>query len=139
MISALRRLATTLALALSLLGCAPTGEPVKLMTLNVTAFAACCIPCVVGVLLPDDEIGTVIRVDAEAGDFGGCGLDPTRATPIGTRTEPVAWSPGDTGRRLDSGQVVVVNRWGAVVARTGERYVCQQEAASKAYLCETGE
>ena len=127
----LRRVATTLALALSLLGCAPTGEPVKLMTLTTIGVAGCCVPCVAGVLVPSADIGTVIRVDKAGGGFSGCELHPTQDTHV----ERVAWPAGYTGRWAGS-EVEVLNGKGEVVATTGQRYECSQEWSSKAYLCE---
>ena len=127
----MRRAAIALALAAVLAGCAPTGEPVKLMTLSTIATAACCVPCVAGVLLPDEDIGTVIRVDKAGGGFSGCELHPTQ----GMSTEPVAWPAGHTGRRVGS-EVEVLNGNGEVVATTGQRYECFQEWTSKAYLCQ---
>ena len=126
-----RSAAIALALPLSLLGCAPTGEPVKLMTLTTIGTALCCVPCVAGVLVPSEDIGTVIRVDKAGGGFSSCELHPTQ----GIRTEPVAWPAGHTGRWVGS-EVEVLNGKGEVVATTGQRYECFQEWSSKAYLCQ---
>jgi hypothetical protein len=143
----MRKITATLALALCLLGCAavvelaPSSEPVKLQTYSLVGVQACCIPCIAGPLVPDEATGTAIRVEAAAGDFGGCGVRPDSGmgrSPEVTRTEPVTWPVGYTGRRVGS-VVEILNTKGEVVARTGERYVCQQEAASKAYICDTGE
>jgi hypothetical protein len=121
-----RRIATALGLALSLLGCgsvaptfrtappvepvrsAPPGEPVELLTGPLPFDEDECTPHTnVGELLVDPQFGTA------QGMYGG-GRDP-----IGSY--PVMWRPGFTGRRVGS-EVVVVDPSGNLVATTGEWY-----------------
>jgi hypothetical protein len=105
-----RVVASTLALALCLLGC--TGE-VKLLT---GGHGGCSIggtaPMgIVGELIADPRAGTAIRVVPNDRDW------PTLAG----STVPVMWPPGFTGRRLPSGEVEVIHPDGVVIATTGRR------------------
>jgi len=94
----MRRVIATLALALLVLGCsAPKGDPVELLT----ASSGCYLGgehAVEDELLADPEYGT---------RFHG---------------RPVTWPLGFTGVRLVGGQVVVLNKGGYVVAKTGNKY-----------------
>ena len=133
----MRRFATTLALALCLVGC--TSE-VKLLTasgpLEVSAgnhgLAS-------GVLLPDGEFGTVLRVEKKGftypfhnadGDLSYVHTAPYLDHSVEDGLIiPVTWGEGYTGRRGLSGEVEVLNAHGEVVARTGLRYFCEQTTA----------
>ena len=115
----LRSTAIALALAVVLATC--TGEPVKLLTYGgPVGLAACCVPYVAGPLLPDEEVGTVLRVEEESQGWGEV-LVPTKDV----RLVPVTWPVGHTGRWAGS-EVEVLNGRGEVVARTGERHVLVQ-------------
>jgi hypothetical protein len=92
----MRRVITTLSLALCLLGC--TGE-VKLLTGADGCYAGGENPTYAGVLVPDPEYGT--RIDGKG---------------------PVMWPSGYTGSRLAEGQIAVLDGSGNVVARTGREY-----------------
>lgn len=95
----MRPIATTLALALFLLGCGTfKGDKIALLTGIEACYAGGQSPRYAGVLVPDQEYGTQI---------GG---------------RPVMWPVGFTGRRLDSGEVVVLDPSGEVVALTGKAY-----------------
>jgi hypothetical protein len=95
----MRRVTTTLALALCLLGCGLMPGPVELLT-GVDA-------CYAG---------------GEHATFGGLLVaDSTYGTPINSR--PIMWPVGFTGVRLGfGGEVAVRNRDGKVVATTGREY-----------------
>lgn len=101
----MRRVVATLGLFLIVLGCsAPIGVPVGLLT----ASSACYLggeQTTEDELLPDAEYGT---------RFHGM---------------PVIWPVGFTGVRIVGGQVVVLNKAGAVVATTGKRYGIAYAAA----------
>jgi len=120
-----RRVITTLALALSLLGCgssapsgsaapsvsaAPAGEPIELRTgvdpdlgpERSDGLNACRTFWNVGLLIVDADFGT-----AAEGNYG---------------IKPLIWPLGYTARRLAGGEVVVLNRTGDVVATTGHKY-----------------
>jgi hypothetical protein len=107
----MRRITTTLALALCLLGC--TSE-VKLLT---GGHGGCSIGgtapmSILGVLIADPRTGTALRVDpAMAVEWGH---------EIAGSTLPVMWAPGFTGRRLPSGEVEVLSA-GEVIVATGGR------------------
>jgi len=95
----MRRVATTLALALCLLGCgqAPVGVPVQLLT-GVDACYAGGEQGVESVLLPDPEFGT--RFD----------------------DRPVMWPLGFTAVQLLGGEVAVIDDDGKHLATTGKTY-----------------
>ena len=114
-----RRIAATLALALCVLGCSIFQPPVKLLTYTELAVWACCDPLIGGQLLPDPDVGTVLRVEEDG------------------RLEPITWPAGYTGR-LAGSEVEILNERGEVVARTGQKYVCRQSANTPAfwYGCE---
>ena len=133
----MRRITTTLALAMCLLGCTnePVGEPVRLLTYGpVVGVWACCTPHAAGLLLPDEEIGTVLRVEEMSHGWGEV---------LGPMLEgdpdliPVSWPPGSTGRWSGS-EVVVLDASGGVVARTGGRHTCWQDATQH-WHCEPSE
>jgi hypothetical protein len=112
----MRRVTTTLALALCLLGCGlagQAGEPFALVTswepgsaespaCRATWWAA-------GELVLDPKHGTALKV--ESGDY------------LATKgaTMPVLWWPSFTGRRLGN-EVTVLDPDGNVVATTGRTY-----------------
>jgi hypothetical protein len=97
----MRRAAVLFLVALSLLGCAamePPGEPVALLTGSGPFEGAGCYTFQITTkLVPDPKYGTV------SAEYGSS----------------VMWRPGHTGRRLDSGEVVVRDGSGQVVATTG--------------------
>jgi len=117
-VAAVRRVTTTLALALFLLGCgsaapvgksaapsdkpseAPQGGPVELLTGVDSCWAGGAWGSE-GLLVADPEYGT---------RFGG---------------KPAMWPVGYTGRRVGS-EVAVVDQAGRVVATTGRRYYFSQ-------------
>ena len=103
-----RRIATSLVLALCLLGCGtkPRGEPVQLLT-GPMPFAEdeCTADYSASELIFDPEFGTAIAGMPESGG----------------NSYPVMWRPGFTGLR-DGAKVVVVDPDGIVVATTGESY-----------------
>jgi hypothetical protein len=104
----MRRVATTFALALCLLGCgskAPPGEPVQLLT---------------GVMPFDQDecshdfwIASELLVDPQFGTALAGWNDGTRI--------PVMWPPGFSARRVGS-EVVVVDTNDKLVATTGQSY-----------------
>lgn len=105
-VTAVRRVTTTLALALCLLGCsaaqsggsaAPPSVPIELLT-GVTACWAGGERPSLGLLLADPTYGTTFNA------------------------KPVMWPVGFTGLRLAGGEVAVLNRAGRVVATTGREY-----------------
>ena len=113
----MRRLITTLALGLCLLGCgsaAPRGEPVQLLT-GVSG-------CYAG------------------GEQGAAGLllvDPVHGTSFNGK--PVMWPMGFTGLGVGA-EVEVLNSAGKVVATTGRRYFISHgpvDAADKQQLLKT--
>lgn len=122
------------ALALCLLGSTgPFGEPVRVLTYGpVVGVWACCTPHAAGVLLPDKDIGTVLRAGEESHGWGEV-LYPSAEL----RLIPVSWPPGSTGRWSGS-EVVVLSASGTVIARTGGRYTCWQDAAEH-WHCEPSE
>ncbi len=98
-----------LAVALSLVGCgliAPPGEPVPLLTGDGPNGGGCFTAEYRFTLEPDAHYGTRTGEDGVPGD----------------ETIPVMWPTGYTGRRLSSGEVVVRDRSGNVVATTGHTY-----------------
>lgn len=95
----MRRLITTLALALCLLGCSPAGERIELLTGVDACYAGAQSPAYAGVLVPDPEYGT--RIDGKG---------------------PVMWPSGYTASPLAGGQVAVLDGSGNVVATTGREY-----------------
>ena len=104
-----RGIATTLVLALCLLGCGPTeptGEPVQLLT-GAMPFDEdeCTADYTASELIVDPEFGTALAGMPESGGNG----------------YPVMWRPGFTGIR-DGSNVGVVDPDGTVVATTGESY-----------------
>jgi hypothetical protein len=104
----LRRIATTVALALCLLGCVskvPPGDPVQLLTGAMPFDADECSRDgnVVAMLVFDPKYGTAL-LDAEAGS-----------------STPVMWPRGFTGRLVGS-EVVVVDTDGKLVATTGQAF-----------------
>jgi hypothetical protein len=126
----MRRVAISLALALCLVGC--TSKPVKLLTHSgPIGMAACCVPYVAGPLLPDEVNGVVVRVEDVSQAFSGYEFHPAKET----RTLPVTWPEGYTGRGAGS-EVEVLNGSGEVVVRTGERVICFEEFSTKAWFCE---
>lgn len=140
-----RRIATFLALALCLAGCA--GEPVKLLTYSgSTGIHGTDVSVVSGLLLPDEQFGTVIRVEGEGRavlgimpDGLGYGDPEEYLLPVDDgRTLPVTWYPGYTGR-LAGSEVEVLNAKGEVVARTGVRYVCAHHVDGSWGACEPAE
>ena len=98
----MRRIATSLALALCLLGCRsePPGEPVAL----VTAPASPCFAYAWPVLLLADPTGGVVARDTEGTQRGD--------------DVPVVWPLGYVGRR-DGSEIVVYDGEGKERARTG--------------------
>lgn len=98
----MRRIMTSLALALSLLGCDATVLPwdhVALRTSDSDTPPLCFLAGVEGELIVDPELGIAWRV----------GPDDIR---------PVIWPRGFTGRRVGA-EVEVMDRDGEVVATTG--------------------
>jgi hypothetical protein len=97
----MRRIATTLALAMSLLGCSaePPGEPVAL----VTAAPAPCFAYAWEVLLVADPIAGVLAQYAEGR--------------LASQPEPVVWPFGYVGRQAGS-EIVVYDGDGTERART---------------------
>ena len=135
---AVRRVTTTLALALCVLGC--TGE-VKLLTARgPQGVHTCCVSIVSGLLLPDEEFGTVISVDGLGqSDGGGPNYETTEMRPVGDgRIVPVTWPEGYTGRQAGS-EVQVLNASGEVVATTGRRYFCARHADGSWSACAAAE
>ena len=107
--TAVRRGIATLAVALLFIGCAGSG----LLTGETGACAwAGPTPLVQGLLLPDAEFGTVIRVEKVVPEF------PVSFPEVGG-TVPVMWPSGYTGLRIGD-EVEVRTREGNVVATTGE-------------------
>jgi hypothetical protein len=111
----MRRITTTLALALCLLGCGsvpppspPSGEPVELATYD----HGCDDQAAEGLLLPHRRHGTDISVVA---DDWPSGTDMRGVV-------PVQWPKGFTGVRLSGGDVAVLDAAGNVVATTGRNY-----------------
>jgi hypothetical protein len=107
-----RRITTTLALALCLLGC--TSKPTLLtFTGGICGWAG---PgtWVAGPLVYDPDNGTSVTVERSGSGYGS-GL------PIGG-TLPVAWPWGYNGHRQTGGEVEVRDGAGTVVATTGRRY-----------------
>jgi hypothetical protein len=97
----MRRVTTTLALGLCLLGCGPSvlpGDRVALLTGVEGCYAGAQSPSYAGVLVPDPEYGT--RIDGR----------------------PVMWTVGYTGMRLPTGEIAVLNTSGEVIATTGKAY-----------------
>jgi hypothetical protein len=94
-----RRLITTLALALCMLGCAQSAEPVQLLT---------------GV------DGCWAGAESSSGITGVLVADPTSGTSI--NGEPIMWPVGFTARRLPGGEVDVLDAEGKVLATTGRTY-----------------
>jgi hypothetical protein len=94
----MRRVTTTLALALCLLGCSLVlpWDRVELLT-SSEDYGSCDLMGPIGKLTADPKFGTV---------FDGM---------------PVMWPPGFTGRRVGS-EVEVLNPSGKVVATTGRSY-----------------
>ena len=111
----MRRIATTLALVLSLLGCAPS---VELLTGHSLCFPGPG-PVIEGLLISDPEHGTAIKVE---GYQSGYSYD---STPSDGSTTPVMWPEGYIGRQLSGGEVEVLDEAGKVVARTGGRYALE--------------
>jgi hypothetical protein len=115
----MRRITTTLALALFLLGCDSVVLPWDRVQ-----------------LLTDDAAKYTVNTDGTLGGWS-CGLMPTTgdliadptsgtaykdSTPGSPNTStPAMWLPGYTGRRVGS-EVEVLDRQGKVVATTGKRY-----------------
>ncbi len=94
----MRRVASTLALALFLLGC---STPVALLTGVDSCYAGAQHPAFQGVLVPDPEYGT--KIDGKG---------------------PVMWPVGYTARGagLFWGEIEVLDEAGMVVATTGKAY-----------------
>jgi hypothetical protein len=121
-----------LAVALSVLLVSCAAE-VKLLTLSgLAGISAGNTGIVSGLLVPDEDAGTALRV--ERSGFTYWGIGPDGALIVGDiesdlrpeddgRVVPVTWPEGSTGRRVWS-DVEVLNADGEVVARTGSRYVC---------------
>ena len=121
-----------LALALCLPGSSapPLGDPVGVLTYGpVVGVWACCTPHAAGVLLPDRNVGTVLRADAESHGWGE-ELYPSEDM----RLIPVSWPPGSTGQWSGS-EGVVLSASGTVLAKTGGRYTCWQDS-SEHWHCE---
>ena len=109
----MRRIGTSLALALCLLGCT-FGPKMLTGSMGLCGWAGPG-PVIEGPLLPDPVAGIAIKV--ESADSGySYGLPP-----IGSIV-PVMWPPGFTGHRLSGGEIEVRNNGGEVVATTGNRY-----------------
>src|SRR5215207_6855100 len=116
----MRRAITTVALALSLVGCGsngpPEGEPFELVTSwePGTADFHACRPgwWAAGRLVVDPKRGTALQV--EDGDYFVKKGDMIR----------VLWWPTYTGRRIGN-EVMVLDPHGRVVATTGQRYRIQ--------------
>jgi hypothetical protein len=106
----MRRVTSTLALALCLLGC--TGEPAKLVAgLSQSCSIRAGPPVdIQGVLVPDPEYGTAIKVDPNAWGWAPSMLGSTL---------PVVWPTGYTARRHPGGEVEVLDAAGEHVATTG--------------------
>lgn len=97
----MRRVTAALASVLCLLGCgsaATWGLPVELLTGVEGCYAGGQSPSYAGVLVPDPVYGTSID------------------------GRPVMWTVGYTGMRLPSGEIVVSNTSGEVIATTGKAY-----------------
>jgi hypothetical protein len=112
-----RRVITTLALALFVVGCGPvallTGGTESCSIGGVAPMS------IVGVLIADPQSGTAIRVDPSQTQWGPA---------IPGMTLPVMWPPGYTGRRLVNGEVEVL-RAGEVVLTTGRRVALSTQFA----------
>jgi hypothetical protein len=85
--------------ASSLSACRTDGEPVPLLTGSFACYAGGANPSEGGFLVPDEKFG--IKVEGRG---------------------PMVWPEGYSAKRLASGQVVVLNPSGAVVAVTGRQY-----------------
>lgn len=113
----MRRVTTTLALAVCLLGCgsvappgesaAPSGEPVQLLTDDADKYTV-------------NSDGTVHVECGLMPTTGDLIADPTSGTAYKDGT-PAMWLPGYTGLRVGS-EVEVLDPDGKVVATTGKRY-----------------
>ena len=98
----MRRIGTSICLAMSLLACgssAPSGDPVALLTASTKA-DGCYTFQVTDTLVTDARYGTLVEHHGV----------------------PVMWPLGYTGRRMSSGEVVVLDPSGKVVATTGHVY-----------------
>jgi hypothetical protein len=105
----MRRVTATLALALLLLGCgstAPPDGPVQLLTGQGPEPDGCFTAVYRFTLEPDSQYGTRAGEDGVPGDHD----------------TPVMWPKGYTGRRLSTGQVVVLDGGGNILATTGHTY-----------------
>jgi hypothetical protein len=106
----MRTITAALALALCLLGCSIFQQPVKLLTYDAfeaVAMWACCELHIQGTLLPDPDVGTVLRSEQDG------------------RLHTIIWPAGYTGLLVGS-EVEVLNEKGDLVARTGGTYNCRQ-------------
>ncbi len=104
----MRRVATALVLALSLLGCGsvvPTSEPVQLLTGPLPFDADEC--------SSDFYVASELLVDPQYGT--------SLASFLAGETTPVMWPPGFTGSRMGS-EVMVWDATGNLVATTGQSY-----------------
>lgn len=110
-----RRLSTTLALALCVLGCGLMPGPVALLTggAEECSIRAGAPTSIQGVLIADPQSGTAIEVDPTESQWG---------PGIAGSTLPVMWPMGYTGRRVPGGEVEVL-RAGEVVVTTGTHVV----------------
>jgi hypothetical protein len=127
----------SIALTVCLLGCTTEqlGEPVTVLTYGpVVGMWACCTPHAAGTLLPDKVVGTVLRAAEESHGWGEM-LAPVNEEDV--RLIPVSWPPGSTAR-LAGSEVVVLDAAGVVIARTGGRYTCWQDAQEH-WHCEPSE
>ena len=121
---AVRRIVTTLALGLAVLGCSLL--PVHLLTGGAMSCSPFPDDAAVGTLVADPWHGTVIKLEfvsislAHTGGPAGT-LEPgPRPTP--RDVIPVMWPEGFTGRWVSGGQIEVRDEAGNVVATTGKRY-----------------
>lgn len=102
----MRRVTTTLALALSLLGCELFSNQVPLLTVDRDDPGGCILSYTVLELIADPTFGTVY-----------------------TNGDPVKWPRGYTARRAGT-EVEVLDAGGNVVLTTGRRYMVSPTGAS---------
>jgi hypothetical protein len=134
-----------LLLCLALIGCSPSpAQPVKLLTSDVAqGVNGCCVPVVSGVLVPDAEAGTALRVDGEGHTV--VGIRPDGGLTYGETQEylrpvaierilPLTWPAGYTARQVGS-EIEVLDASGGVAATTGHRYICAQHVDGSWSAC----
>jgi hypothetical protein len=103
----MKRLVTTIAVVLGLVGCGPSG--VSLLTRDPFGGKGCYVAEASGRLVVDPSHGTAI-------------IPPDGSTGTVRDRTIVAWRPGYTARRIGS-EVEVLDPQGRVVATTGHSYI----------------